>query len=50
LEAGIEGLIHISEMSWGRKLRRADTLVKAGETVDAVILGSMLTSGACRWG
>ncbi len=39
LEAGIEGLIHISEMSWGRKLRRADTLVKPGESVDAVILG-----------
>jgi small subunit ribosomal protein S1 len=39
LEAGIEGLIHVSEMSWGRKLRRADTLVKQGEIVDAVILG-----------
>jgi small subunit ribosomal protein S1 len=39
LEPGIEGLIHVSEMSWGRKLRRADTLVKQGEIVDAVILG-----------
>ena len=39
LEPGIEGLIHVSEMSWGRKLRSASTLVKPGEIVDAVILG-----------
>jgi small subunit ribosomal protein S1 len=39
LEPGIEGLIHVSEMSWGRKLRSASTLLKPGETVDAVILG-----------
>jgi len=39
LEPGIEGLIHVSEMSWGRKLRSASTLVKPGEIVDVVILG-----------
>jgi small subunit ribosomal protein S1 len=39
IEPGIEGLIHVSEMSWGRKLRSASTLVKPGEIVDAVILG-----------
>src|SRR5258708_39170401 len=39
LEPGIEGLIHVSEMSWGRKMRSASTLVKPGEIVDAVILG-----------
>jgi small subunit ribosomal protein S1 len=39
LDPGIEGLIHISEMSWGKKLRSASTLVKPGEIVDAVILG-----------
>jgi small subunit ribosomal protein S1 len=39
IEPGIEGLIHVSEMSWGRKLRSASTLVKPGEVVDAVILG-----------
>jgi len=38
LEPGIEGLIHVSEMSWGKKMRSASTLVKPGETVDAVIL------------
>jgi len=39
IEPGIEGLIHISEMSWAKKLRRANDIVKPGETVDAVILG-----------
>lgn len=39
LEPGIEGLIHISEMSWARKLRNASEVVKPGETVEAVILG-----------
>src|SRR6202049_627862 len=39
LEPGIEGLIHVSEMSWGKKMRSASTLVKPGEFVDAVILG-----------
>src|SRR5712671_412224 len=38
LEPGIEGLIHGSEMSWGKKLRSVSTLVKPGEIVDAVIL------------
>ncbi|HKF47872.1 MAG TPA: S1 RNA-binding domain-containing protein [Terracidiphilus sp.] len=35
---GIEGLIHVSEMSWGKKVRIASDLVKPGERVDAVIL------------
>jgi small subunit ribosomal protein S1 len=39
LEPGIEGLIHVSEMSWAKKLRSASTLVKPGEIVDVVILG-----------
>jgi small subunit ribosomal protein S1 len=40
LEPGIEGLIHISEMSWSRgKVRKASDVVKPGETVDIVILG-----------
>jgi len=40
VEPGIEGLIHISEMSWSRgKLRKASDVVKQGETVEAVILG-----------
>ncbi len=38
LEPGVEGLIHISEMSWGKKVRIVSDVVKQGETVDAVIL------------
>jgi small subunit ribosomal protein S1 len=38
LEPGIEGLIHVSEMSWGKKVRIASDIVKPGESVDAVIL------------
>ncbi len=39
IESGIEGLIHISEMSWGKKVRTPGDVVKPGETVEAVILG-----------
>ncbi|MBZ5684691.1 MAG: S1 RNA-binding domain-containing protein [Acidobacteriia bacterium] len=40
LEPGIEGLIHISEMSWSKgKVRKPSDVVKPGETVEAVILG-----------
>ncbi|MFY9674508.1 MAG: 30S ribosomal protein S1 [Terriglobales bacterium] len=42
IEPGVEGLIHISEMSWGKKVRHPSDLVKAGETVEAVILGIKL--------
>ena len=39
LEPGIEGLIHISEMAWSKRLKHPSEVVKAGETVEAVILG-----------
>jgi small subunit ribosomal protein S1 len=39
LEPGVEGLIHISEMSWARRIRKASDVVKQGESVEAVILG-----------
>ncbi len=38
LEPGVEGLVHISEMSWGRKVRRPGDVVKTGDTVEVVIL------------
>jgi small subunit ribosomal protein S1 len=38
IEPGVEGLIHVSEMSWGRKVRIASDILKPGERVDAVIL------------
>ena len=39
LEPGIEGMIHLSEMSWAKKVRKPSDLLKSGETVDAIILG-----------
>jgi small subunit ribosomal protein S1 len=39
LEPGVEGLIHISEMSWAKKVRKPGDLLKEGESVEAVILG-----------
>ena len=35
---GVEGLIHVSEMSWSTHLRSAQDFVKVGDTVEAVIL------------
>jgi small subunit ribosomal protein S1 len=39
LEPGVEGLIHVSEMSWSKKVRKPSDMLKAGESVEAVILG-----------
>jgi small subunit ribosomal protein S1 len=36
---GIEGLIHISEMAWGKKVRKPSDIVKVGDVVEVVILG-----------
>jgi small subunit ribosomal protein S1 len=38
LEEGIEGLIHVSEMSWTRKIRHPSKVVSVGEEVNAVVL------------
>src|SRR5208282_1715352 len=39
LEPGLDGLIHLSEMSWSKKVRKPADVLKAGETVEVVILG-----------
>jgi small subunit ribosomal protein S1 len=39
VEPGVEGLIHVSEMSWVKKVRKPSDLVKPGETVEVVVLG-----------
>ncbi|MBV8207239.1 MAG: S1 RNA-binding domain-containing protein [Acidobacteria bacterium] len=38
VEPGVEGLIHVSEMSWARKVRRPSDVVKPGHTVEVVVL------------
>src|SRR5690349_6434541 len=39
LEKGVEGLIHVSELSWSKKVKRPSDVVKPGESVEVVILG-----------
>jgi small subunit ribosomal protein S1 len=39
IEPGIEGLIHISEMSWSKRVHHPSDILKQGDTVDTVILG-----------
>lgn len=38
LEPGVEGLVHISEMSWTRKISDARKFVKVGDVIDAIVL------------
>lgn len=38
LEPGVEGLIHISDLSWTRKIKRVSEVVKEGDQVEAVVL------------
>lgn len=38
IEPGVEGLIHISEMSWARKVRHPEDLLSVGDTAEAVVL------------
>ena len=38
LEEGIEGLIHVSEMSWTKKIKHPSQILTVGETVEAVVL------------
>jgi small subunit ribosomal protein S1 len=39
LEPGIEGMVHLSEMSWAKKVRKPGDLLKQGDTVEVMILG-----------
>src|SRR5271163_165758 len=39
LEPGIEGMVHLSEMSWAKKVRKPGDMVKAGDVVEVMILG-----------
>ena len=38
LEPGVEGLVHVTEMSWTKKMQHPSKLVKVGEEVEAVVL------------
>lgn len=38
VEPGVDGLIHVSEMSWSKKQRKPSEILRAGETVEAAVL------------
>jgi small subunit ribosomal protein S1 len=38
LEEGVEGLVHVSEMSWTKRVQRAADVLSMGDEVDAVVL------------
>ena len=39
LEPGIEGMVHLSEMSWAKKVRKPGDMVRAGDVVEVMVLG-----------
>src|SRR6202012_2321437 len=39
LEPGVEGLVHITEMSWTKRITKPSEILKVGQEVDAVVLG-----------
>ena len=39
LEKGIEGLVHLSEMSWSKRVKHPSKILNVGDTVDAMVLG-----------
>jgi small subunit ribosomal protein S1 len=39
IEPGVEGLVHITEMSWTKRITKPSEMLKVGQEVDAVVLG-----------
>ena len=50
LEEGIEGLVHISEFSWTKKVNKPSDMVKVGDEVECMILGYDIQAGRVSLG
>ncbi len=50
LEEGIEGLVHISEFSWVRKINKPSDVVKQGDEVECMVLGYDIQAGRVSLG
>jgi small subunit ribosomal protein S1 len=50
IEEGIEGLAHISEFSWIKKIKKPDEVLKVGDEVECMILGYDLQAGRVSLG
>lgn len=44
IEEGVEGMIHVSEMSWTKKVKHPSSILSLGETVEAIVLDIVPTS------
>lgn len=50
LEEGIEGLVHVSEFSWTKKINKPSDMVKVGDEVECMILGYDIQAGRVSLG
>ncbi len=50
IEAGIEGLIHVSEMSWTKNITEPSEMVQVGDEVDAIVLSIQKDEGKISLG
>ncbi len=47
IEPGVEGLIHVSEMTWSRRMKHPNKVVKPGDQVEAVVIEVKQKSAVC---
>ena len=50
LEHGVEGLVHVSEMSWTQKVKHPSKVVAVGDMIEAQVLAVDPTGNASRSG
>ena len=39
LEEGVEGLVHITELSWTKRINKPNEILKVGDLIDSVVIG-----------
>ena len=49
IEEGLEGLIHISDVSWTERIKHPSEKFKKGDTVEAKVLKVDRRTAGCRW-
>jgi len=49
LEPGVEGLVHVTELSWTKRVAKPSDVLKQDQDVEAIVLGITRTSRRSRW-
>src|SRR5258708_3101278 len=49
IEEGVEGLIHVSELSWTKRITRPSDVLAQGQEIDAIVLGVIRKSRRFLW-